>query len=450
MRHETIPLRVPASSARPVIRKLITAGLAAADPYRAIVKALSLRGRFLRVGQKVYDLTRFNRLLVVGAGKASARMAQAVESVLGSRLEGGFVVVKTGHRIPTTRIIVAEAGHPIPNTSGLLATEHVLETVRSLSPRDLVLVLLSGGASSLLPAPVPGVTLADKQRTTHVLLRSGASIEEINIVRKHLSLLKGGGLALSTKASIVTLILSDVMGDDIATIGSGPTAPDPTTFADAIMVLQQRGIWRSVPDGVRRHLLKGRKGAIPETLKPRSRRLRRVQHAIIGNNSRMLDAVASAAKQAGLHPILLQDMITGEARIAAEQFVRCAQCLMAHPHRVRRPACLIAGGEPTVTVTGRGKGGRAQEFAVAAAFHLQGLPRVWLVAIGSDGTDGPTDAAGAVVNGRTVAQAGKMGINLRSVLDKHDTYRVLQALGGHIHTGPTGTNVNDLYLLLFL
>jgi len=443
-------IRVPASSARPLIRKLIAAGLEAADPYRAILRTVSLRGQSLHVGKRSYDLSQHNRLLVVGAGKASARMAQAMESVLGTRLEGGFVVVKTGHSVPTTRIVVGEASHPIPNTAGRQAAEHIQTLVHDLSPRDLVFVLLSGGASSLLPAPASGVTLADKQRTTRLLLRSGASIDEINSVRKHLSWLKGGGLALSTKAAIVTLILSDVIGDDIATIGSGPTAPDPTTFADAIIVLQRYRIWGQVPAAVRRHLLQGRKGAVPETLKPGSHRLRQVHHAIIGNNNGMLQAVARSAKGAGLRPVLIEAAVTGEARIAAEQFVGLAKHLMERMHKFRRPICLIAGGEPTVTVTGHGKGGRAQEFAVAGAFQLEGLRNVWLVALGSDGTDGPTDVAGAVVSGGTVARAERADVNLRAALDRHDTYHALQTLGSHIYTGPTGTNVNDLYMLLML
>jgi len=443
-------IRVPASSARPLIRKLIAAGLEAADPYRAIVKTVSLHGQALHVGGRSYDLSRFNRLLVIGAGKASARMAQAIEPVLGARLEGGFVVVKTGHRVPTKRIAISEASHPIPDGAGLRAAEHIRTLIDDLTPRDLVFVLLSGGASSLLPAPASGVTLADKQRTTRLLLRSGASIDEMNIVRKHLSWLKGGGLALSTKATIVTLILSDVIGDDIATIGSGPTAPDPTTFADAITVLQRYKIWQRVPGAVRTHLLQGRKGGVPETLKPGSRRLRQVHHAIIGNNSGMLDAVARSAKRAGLRPVLIEAPLTGEASIAAERFVGFARSLMGQTRKLRRPICLIAGGEPTVTVTGHGKGGRAQEFAVAGAFELEGLPNMWLVAIGSDGTDGPTDAAGAVVSGGTVAQAEKIGLNLRAALAKHDTYHALQTLGSHIYTGPTGTNVNDLYMLLIL
>ncbi len=446
----SLRLHVPASIARPLIRRLITAGLEAADPYRAIVTTVSLREQSLYVGKRSYDLSRYNRLLVVGAGKASARMAQAMESVLRTRLEGGFVVVKTGHSVPTTRIVVGEAGHPIPNSAGRRAAERIRTLVYDLSPRDIVFVLLSGGASSLLPAPASGVTLADKQKTTRLLLRSGAAINEINAVRKHLSSLKGGGLVLSTQATIVSLILSDVIGDDISAIGSGPTAPDPTTFADAIAVLQRYKIWWRVPDTVRRHLLQGRKGTIPETLKPRSGRLRRVHNTIVGNNRRMLDAVARAAKLAGLHPVLLDSAVMGEARVAAEKFVGVAKPFLRERRKSRRPLCLIAGGEPTVTVTGRGKGGRAQEFVVAAAFHLDGLSNVWLMAIGSDGTDGPTDVAGAVVSGRTVTRAGTIGINLRVALDRHDTYRALQALGAHIHTGPTGTNVNDLYLLLIL
>jgi len=445
-----MPLLIPASSAQPLIRKLITKGLEAADPYRAIIKAVSLRGRSLHVGDRSYDLSRFNRLLVVGAGKASARMAQAIESVLGSQLEGGFVVVKTGHRVPTKRITVAEASHPIPDGAGLRAADRIRMLVRDLTCRDLLLVLLSGGASSLLPAPAPGLTLANKRWITRLLLRSGATIDEMNAVRKHLSRLKGGGLALSTQATIVTLILSDVMSDDIATIGSGPTAPDPTTFADAIGVLRRYRIWRTVPGTVRHHLLQGSKGTVPETLKPGSRRLRSVHHMIIGSNREMLHAVVHAAKQAGLHTRLLPTAITGEARTEAKRFVGHALRLARQAGSLRRHSCIIAGGEPTVTVTGRGKGGRAQEFAAAAALHLAGVSSVWLVALGTDGTDGPTDVAGAVVSGATAAQAGKIGVNLPAALKRHDTYPALKTLRCHIRTGPTGTNVNDLYLLLLL
>jgi hydroxypyruvate reductase len=377
-------------------------------------------------------------------------MAQALEHILGSRLEGGFIVVKTGPGTPAKRIRIVEAAHPIPDVAGLLATKRLRTLIQGLPPRDLLFVLLSGGASSLLPAPVPGVTLADKQRTTRLLLRGGATIHEMNAVRKHLSLLKGGGLAVSTSATIVTLILSDVIGDDLGTIGSGPTAPDSTTFADAIGVLRKYDLWPTVPDSIRRHLLAGLQGCASETLKADSQRLLRVQHHIVGNNSDMLRAVAHSAKTAGLRTILYPTALTGEAREAAKRFVRFAKSSTMGRRKLLRPTCIIAGGEPTVTVTGRGKGGRAQEFAAAAAFDLDGLSAVWLAAIGTDGTDGPTEMAGAVVSGKTLARAKTRGVDLRSALQRHDTYSAFKALGCHIHTGPTGTNVNDLYLLLLL
>jgi glycerate 2-kinase len=445
-----MPLLVPASPAQSLIRKLIAAGLDHADPYHALLKAVSCKGRLLHVGRRIYDLRHFDRIVAVGAGKASARMAQAIEHLLGAKLEQGLVVVKNGHRASTNQITVVEAGHPIPDRAGRHAAERIRTLVRDLTPRDLLIVLLSGGASSLLPAPVPGITLADKQRTTRLLLRSGATIDETNAVRKHLSRLKGGGLALSTRATIATLILSDVIGDDVGTIGSGPTAPDPTTFADAIAVLQRYKLWHAVPDAVRLHLLQGNRGAVPETLKPGSPRLRSVRHTIIGNNREMLDAVAHTAEQAGLHTYLFPIAITGEAQTEGKRFVERALRLVRQAGRLRRPSCIVAGGEPTVTVTGQGKGGRAQEFAAAAALHLAGVANVWLVALGTDGIDGPTDVAGAMVSGATAVQAGKIGVNLRSALKRHDTYPALKALRCHIRTGPTGTNVNDLYLFLLL
>jgi len=377
-------------------------------------------------------------------------MAQALEAALGTRLEDGLVIVKTGHTLATKRITVVEAGHPIPDRAGLEATQQLLALIQGLAPRDLLFVLLSGGASSLLPAPVAGVTLTDKQRTTRLLLRSGATINEINVVRKHLSLVKGGGLALSTGAKVVTLLLSDVLGDDLGSIGSGPTAGDPSTFRDAVEVLQRYRCWHAVPVAVRRYLSQGRTGNVPETLKPGSRRLRSVQHHIIGNNRMMLEAVARASQQAGLHTKFVSDPIVGEARAAAKQLADLAKTVMEGPGNLKRPCCVVAGGETTVTVTGHGKGGRAQEFAAAAAFEIAGLPNTWVVALGTDGTDGPTDAAGAIVTGSTVGRAKKLGIDLRSSLNRHNTYPVLKALKCHIHTGPTGTNVNDLYLALLL
>jgi glycerate-2-kinase len=443
-------LSLPASRAEPLLRKMIAAGLHAADPCRMLLRAVAREGSVLWVGRRPYDLRRYERVLAVGAGKASAKLARALERILGARLEGGLVVVKAGHKEPTRRITLVEAGHPVPDRAGLRAAERLRATVSELSARDLLFVLLSGGASSLLPAPAPGLTLADKQTTTKLLLRSGAAIQDINIVRKHLSRLKGGGLAASTRATIVTLIVSDVIGDDLGSIGSGPTAPDPSTFADAIEVLRRHRIWRDVPASVRRHLLLGRRGKVPETLKPGSYRLRRVQHEIIGNNAGMLSAVTQAARQAGLRTMLLSAAVTGEVRQAARQLGCLARRIASGSDVLRRPCCVVAGGETTVTVSGRGKGGRAQEFAAAAAVELAGIPDAWVAAIGSDGTDGPTDVAGAVVDGYTVARAKQAGVSLLRALNRHDTYPALKRLRCHIRTGPTGTNVNDLYLLLLL
>ena len=322
--------------------------------------------------------------------------------------------------------------------------------LNQLTADDLIFVLLSGGASSLLPAPAPGVTLADKQRTTTLLLRSGATIHEINAVRKHLSAMKGGRLAAATRARMITLILSDVLGDDLGTIGSGPTAPDETTFVDAIQALRRYRIWKQVPSNVRMHLLKGQRGAYPESPKSGARIFRRVQNQIIGNNQAAVETVSRVAKHDGLHPLILTTSLQGEARQAAKWFGAIAREIVTTGRPIQRPACLIAGGELTVTVRGNGRGGRAQEFALAAARELAGLPNVWIAGFGTDGTDGPTDAAGAIVDGHTLTRAAQLDVDPMDSLDRNDAYHFFKTVGGLIHTGPTGTNVNDLYLLIAL
>ncbi|MDP3090097.1 MAG: glycerate kinase [Nitrospira sp.] len=445
-----MPLTLPASPARSILRRVIGAGLRAADPAHALCQHVHRTGHRLQVGRRTYDLRSFDRVVVVGAGKASARMAQALERVLGSYLNSGLIVVKTGHRLPTKRITVIEAGHPVPDRAGLEAAEQLRARVAEVGARDLLIVLLSGGASSLIPAPVEGVSLADKQTITQLLLRSGATIQEINVVRKHLSTIKGGRLAEATRARIVTLILSDVIGDELTAIGSGPTAPDPSTYRDAIAIMKRRRIWTKAPASIRRHLKRGDCGDVNETPKPGTARFRRVQHEIIGNNEMALVAAAQAAQQAGLRTVLFSTPLLGEAAQAGKTFASLAECLSEGKGIVRRPYCIVAGGETTVTVTGRGKGGRAQEFAAAAACAIAGLHNVWVAAVGTDGTDGPTEVAGAVVAGATFGKAKIKGVNLRRALARHDTYPALHALKSHIVTGPTGTNVNDLYLLLAL
>jgi glycerate-2-kinase len=377
-------------------------------------------------------------------------MAQSLEHVLGQSLESGLVVVKYGHGVPTKTVQILEAGHPVPDQQGLAAARRLLDIAKALTEEDLLIVLLSGGASSLLPAPVNGLTLQDKQHTTQLLLRSGATIQEMNTVRKHLSSLKGGQLAAATRAQVLTLLLSDVIGDDIGTIGSGPTAPDDTTFSEAWTIVRRYRLDRTISPSVRRHLLRGVQGRVPETPTSKSAVFKRVRHHMIGGNSAAVDAVSGAALTAGLRPMVIGSTLTGEAKEAAKIFGAMAREVAHRARPLHRPCCLLAGGELTVSVTGKGKGGRAQEFALAAAGEIAGLKRIWIAGFATDGSDGPTDVAGAIVDGNTVAVAKRMGLDAAHALHQNDAYPFFQKAGGHIITGPTGTNVNDLYLLLAL
>jgi len=442
-------MQLPASPIRPLLTRMLREALNASHAGNVLHRAIHNNSDVLIIGPRSYELRDYERVVVVGAGKAAAAMARAIEPLLGRRLDSGLVIVKYGHVVPTTRITVEEAGHPVPDRAGQAATQRLLALSSTLSASDLLIVLLSGGASSLMPAPVPGVTLADKQRVTRQLLLCGASIGEINTVRKHLSRVKGGRLAASTKATIVTLILSDVLGDDLSAIASGPTAPDPTTYGEAVDCLKRYRLWSSAPRSVRAHLEQGRRGLRAETPKPGAPLFRRIHHEIIGNNEVALTALLSTAGSAGLRT-LLHPALNGEARVAGAYVGSLAKSILAKHEPVSKPCCLIAGGETTVTVKGRGRGGRAQEFAVAAAKAIAGLPDVWVAAIGTDGTDGPTDVAGALVSGETWNRAREIGIDLGAALKRNDTYTALKRLRCHILTGPTGTNVNDLYLLFVL
>jgi glycerate 2-kinase len=441
---------LPSSPIKPLLNRMIKRALDAVNAGAALRRAVKKEGDVLTVGTRRYDLRRYERVVVVGAGKATAPMARAIEQILGRRLDSGRIIVKYGHAVPTKRIVIEQAAHPLPDRAGLLAAQRLRALASSLSARDLLIVLLSGGASSLMPAPAPGITLADKQRVTKQLLRCGADIGEINTVRKHLSSLKGGRLAESTKATIITLILSDVLGDDLSSIASGPTVPDPTTYGEAINCLKRYHVWSLSPRAVRKHLEQGRRGRITETPKPRSPIFRRVQHHIVGNIELAIAAVTRTAREAGLRTIIHSMTLTGEARVVGAQFGALARTILAKKDPVARPCCIVAGGETTVTVQGTGKGGRAQEFAVAAAITIAGLPNVWVAAVGTDGTDGPTNAAGAFVNGDTLASARRLGVNLHSALTQNNTFPALRRLRSLIITGPTGTNVNDLYLLIVL
>ena len=442
-------MQIPASPVRQLLTRMLRDALDAVNGGKALRRAIHKRGDVLTIGSRRYDLRKYRRIVVVGGGKAAAPMAHAIEPILGRRLAGGVVITKYGHTVRTKRIRVVEAGHPVPDRAGLAATRGMLSLASSLTREDLLVVLLSGGASSLMPAPVPTVTLADKQHMTRLLLRCGAGIRDINSVRKHLSNLKGGRLAASTHATILTLILSDVIGDDVSAIASGPTAPDPSTYRDAIDCLRQYRLWTSVSRPIRVHLRRGIEGQLTETPKSGARLFERVHHEIIGNNQTALDALISSTRSVGLRTVLLPPLME-EARVSGAYVGSLAHSILTKQEPIPRPCCLVAGGETTVNVRGAGRGGRAQEFAVAAAKAVAGLPDVYVAGVGTDGTDGPTDVAGALVDGHTWQRARRLGIDLNAALKQNDTYRALKRLGSHIITGPTGTNVNDLYLLFVL
>jgi glycerate 2-kinase len=442
---------------RSEIRFLLRAALEAADPALAIRRSLRVENSRLIISppglfpsrEYSYDLNRVGRLIVAGAGKAAPVMAAAVVSVLGSRISDGMVVTKTGRFRPLKEIRILTAGHPMPNRAGRMASARLADLVTGLGPDDLVLFLLSGGASALLPFPAKGITLRDKQRITDRLLRSGATIREVNTVRKHLSQLKGGQLAARCRpARVASLILSDVIGNPLDAIGSGPTVPDPTTFGDAIEVLKKYRLWPKAPPAVRSYLESGRRGARPETPKPGDPLFRRVQNIIIGDNRTAVAAVAETARTMGLNAFVLTTKLQGEAREAAKLFGTLARDVREAGRPTRRPACLVAGGELTVTVRGHGKGGRCQELALAAVKEIAGVAGTTLAAFGTDGTDGPTDADGVVVDDRTLSKAARMGLDTDRYLVRNDSYHYFKKVGGLIKTGPTGTNVNDIYLLI--
>ena len=445
-----IKIGVAQPGARRLLTRLFQAGLQAVDPYEALCRHVTLRGNRLTIGSHRYSLKPHHRIVVVGAGKASARMAQALEHRLGSRIDTGLVVVKYGHGAPTKKIRVREAGHPVPDAAGIQATQQIMTLAGTLRPDDLLIVLLSGGASSLLPAPAPGISLRDKQQTTKLLLRSGATIQEMNAVRKHLSSVKGGQLAAATSGRVASIILSDVIGNDLGTIGSGPTAPDPTTFRDAWRVLKQYAVSAEVPLSVRRRMEAGVRERVADTPKPGDALFRRVHNVLIGDNQAAVDAVARSAKGQKIQPMILSTTVTGEAREIAKAFGAIAREIAAQGRPLRRPCCVIAGGEATVTVRGQGQGGRAQEFAVAAAAEIAGLPDLWIAGFATDGTDGTMPVAGAIVHGDTVDLAKRSGFDVLRALRENDSYPFFKKLDAHIVTGPTGTNVNDLYLLLAL
>jgi hydroxypyruvate reductase len=413
---------------------IFQAALRAADPGDAVARYLKRR-----------NLARFRNIYVVGAGKAGASMARAAERVLGRRITAGLVNVKYGHTAKLRRIELNECGHPVPDAQGVDGAQRIASMAESAGPGDLVLCLISGGASALMPFPAPPITLEEKQAVTRLLLASGANIHEINCIRKHMSQIKGGQLArLAWPAAVESLLLSDVIGDDLDVIGSGPTAPDASTFADAAEILDRYGIRARVPAAVRDRIEGGMRGEIAETPKAGDPLFARVRNTIVGSGRLALQAAAHRARQFGFNTLVLASGIEGETREIARMHAAIGREIANSGQPVKPPACIVTGGETTVTIKGSGLGGRNQEFVLAAAIDIAGLDNVVVFSAGTDGTDGPTDAAGAIADGRTLAR----NPDARRLLENNDSYHYFEPLGDLVITGPTHTNVADVRLVL--
>ena len=429
--------------------EIFQAALQAVDPVEATLRHVRREGESLLIGERSLELSNFDRILVVGAGKADAPMAQAVESLLGERVTDGVIVVKDGHGLPLERVKVHEASHPVPDQRGLRGAEEILSLVSGASEGDLVICLISGGGSALLAAPAEGVTLEDKQSVTQLLLACGATIHEINTVRKHLSRVKGGGLAHAAHpATLVSLILSDVTGDDLDAIASGPTVPDSTTFHQAEQVLKRYGIWDQAPGSVRAYVKKGVDGKIEETPKPGDPSFERDAWQLVGSNLQALKAAGKEAERQGYRSLVLSGMMEGETREVAKVHAAIAKEVLNSENPIAAPACILSGGETTVTLHGSGKGGRNTEFALASAIALEGVENVVFLSGGTDGTDGPTDAAGAIAHGKTVSQAREKGLDPIDYLRRNDSYTFFEILDDLVITGPTRTNVMDVCVTL--
>lgn len=431
-----------------VLREFLDAALLAADPKQAVRRAMQRQGHLLVVDGQTLDLRPFRRVLVVGAGKAAAAMAQEVEEILERYLTSGVVAVKRGYAAPTRKVEVVEGGHPLPDEKSLAAAQQVLALMSDVSDHDLVICLLSGGASALVALPSGQVTLRDKRAITDSLLRSGATVNELNCVRKHLSLLKGGGLArFAQPARVVSLILSDVVGSPLDVIASGPTVPDPSTYQDALRVLGKYGLLEAAP-AVARHLRRGADGQIAETPKAGDPAFERTINVVVASNVSAVEAAVQAARQKGFNSMLLSTCIEGEAREVGRVFAAIAKEMVSSGRPLPRPACLVAGGETTVTVRGQGKGGRNQELLLAAALQIDGWQGVSVASVATDGMDGPTCAAGAYAEGTTLGRGAKAGRDARFDLANNDSYSFFCATGDLIVTGPTNANVNDLIFVL--
>ena len=423
--------------------------LKAVEPSAAIKRHCKFDGKTLVIGHRSYHLDRYKNLYVLGAGKATAPMAAAIEDMIEDKITGGVITVKFDHVADLKYIDLIEAGHPVPDENGIRGASAILNFVKDAEKDDLVICLISGGGSALMPFPDDGLTLDDKQNTIKILLSCGATIHEINTIRKHISKIKGGKLAQAVyPATLVTLVLSDVVGDDIDVIASGPTVPDSSSFYDCKTILLKYNIINKIPKNILNHIESGISGEIDETPKPLNPIFDRTYNLIIGSNIESLMAAKGKAKSLGYNVLLLSSMIEGETRIIAQVHGAIAREIIKTGNPLTLPACILSGGETTVTLTGKGLGGRNQEFALSASIGISGQKNIVILSGGTDGTDGPTDAAGAFSDTLTLKRAEEIGLNPYRFLANNDSYHFFQKLGDLFITGPTNTNVMDLRIVL--
>ncbi len=429
--------------------KIFDAGLKAVAPDLAIRSHCRIKANDLIVDQNQYPLDQFENIFIIGTGKAAAIMAKTMEQLLGDRIRDGCIIVKYGHDLPLSRIRTYQAGHPIPDENGVKGAREIRDITARAGAKDLIICLISGGGSALMPLPVEGISLTDKQASTRILLECGARIHEVNTIRKHLSQLKGGQLArMAYPSTLLTLILSDVVGDDLEVIASGPTAPDPSTFQECLDTIRRYQLSEKLPPTVIDHIHRGLTSDSMETPNPKNELFNNVSNIIIGNNRQAVVAAETQALSLGYNCLILSTLIEGETREVARVHAAIAKEAARSDHPVPKPACIISGGETTVTLRGSGKGGRNQEFALAAAMEIDHQGNIVIFSCGTDGTDGPTEAAGAISDATTILRAKEKGIDPQLFLCSNDSYHFFSELKDLVITGPTQTNVMDLIIML--
>lgn len=435
-------------NAKLLCEQIFLAGVESVMPQQIIKSQVVVKDNHLFIGDVKINLKVFKNIYVVGAGKASAMMAVEIENILGNRITSGHVVVKYHHRKELKSIEVTEAGHPFPDDNGYAATKRILEITRRATKNDLVICLLSGGGSALLADWPPGSTINDLISLNHLLLNSGADIKDINTVRKHVSKVKGGQLAKAVyPAKLVTLILSDVIGDPLDSIASGPTVPDSTTFGEAISVLKKFHLHPRIPDALADYLKRGSEGILPETPKPGDRIFKNTHNFIIGSNRIALEACRRKATEEGLNTFIITSELEGDSIEAANKITDTSLSFQKDK-KIKKPCCLLFGGETTIKITGFGIGGRNQHIALYAALLLKDQKGITLLSAGTDGNDGPTDVAGAVVDVRTFEEAAKKDLGIEKYLNNFDSFHFFQKAGGQVITGPTMTNVMDIIVVI--